>query len=457
MTLKKRLLNNGFAAVFQKGIRILDQLVLVPFFITAWGAAYYGEWLTLTIIPSVIAFSDLGFGTAAANSFVLSYAAGDKQKAADISKSGMYIITIMILAAMLLSVLGIFVLDYYNVFDKSLINGKEAKIAVSILIFVRLLSFYDQLIESYFRSAQKAALNINILTIKSALNLGAGLCMLLLGYGVVEFALSQLSVTLVFNIFYWIKGKQVLGLYKEYQGKKDKVIIKSITRKSLGYLMSPVWQAIYFQGTTFVVRIILGPEAVAAFNTVRTLSRSLNQLFFIVKTAVFPELQFEIGKENWKTAQRVFRVSLLGVLSMSLLGFVLLALFGLWFYAIWTQNELEVPKAMWYIFIAGMVFNALWWTAEMVFGVVNKPYKMAIYGVVAAIFSVLFSYILSIQYGLVGAAIGNVSLDIILVLLVVPNACNLMRISVKDLFLNGVADFQTLFNQLSYKLQDLKN
>ena len=74
MTLKKRLLKNGLASVFQKGVRVLEQLFLVPFFITAWGAAYYGEWLTLTIIPSVIAFSDLGFGTASANSFVLSYA-----------------------------------------------------------------------------------------------------------------------------------------------------------------------------------------------------------------------------------------------------------------------------------------------------------------------------------------------------------------------------------------------
>ena len=457
MTLKKRLLNNGFAAVFQKGIRILDQLFLVPFFITYWGAAYYGEWLTLTIIPSVIAFSDLGFGTAAANSFVLNYASGDKQKAADISKSGIYIITVMILAAMLISILGILVLDHYNIFDKSLIDSKEAQIAVSILIFVRLLNFYDQLVEAYFRSAQKAAMNINLLTIKAALNLLAGLCMLLMGYGVIEFALSQLVVTLVFNAYYWTKGRQVLGLFKEYKGKKDKVVLKAITTKGLSYLMSPVWQAIYFQGTTFVVRIVLGPEAVAVFNTVRTLSRSLNQLLFMVKTTVFPELQYEIGQNNLKTAQRVFRVSLLSVLALSFIGFVLLALFGLWFYSIWTQNELEVPRTIWYIFIAGMVFNALWWTAEMVFGVVNKPYKMALYGVVVALISVLLSYVFSIQFGLLGAAIGNVSLDIILVLLVVPKACSLMRMSTKELFLNGIADFQTLYGQLSYKLQALRN
>ncbi|MDO6471530.1 lipopolysaccharide biosynthesis protein [Maribacter sp. 1_MG-2023] len=457
MSLRKRLLKNGIASVFQKGVRILDQLLLVPFFITSWGSAYYGEWLTLTIIPSVIAFSDLGFGTAAANSFVLSFAAGDKQKAADISKTGMYVITAMIIAAMVLSFVGILVLDHFQIFDKSLINSQDAKIAVSILIFVRLLNFYDQLIESYFRSAQKAALNINFLTIKSTLNLLAGLCVLLLGYGVVEFALSQLTVTILFNIFYWIKGRQILGLFKTFRGKKDKIILKSITRKGLGYLMSPVWQVVYFQGTTFVVRIVLGPEAVAAFNTVRTLSRSLNQLLFMVKTAVFPELQFEIGRGNWKTAQRVFRVSVTGILSLSIISFIFLAIFGLWFYNIWTQNELEIPKAMWYIFTAGMVFNALWWTAEMVFGVVNKPYKMALYGVIVAITSVLLSYFLSKQYGLVGAAIGSISLDFILVLLVIPYACRLMQMTVKDLFLKGMSELQELLSQLNYKFQEFKN
>jgi len=456
MSLKKRLLNNGLASVFQKGVRVLEELFLVPFFISTWGAAYYGEWLTLTIIPSVIAFSDLGFGTAAANSFVLSYAAGDKQKAADINKTGIYIITIMVLVAMLISIIAIFVLDYFHVFDKSLIDSQEAVLAVSILILARLLNFYSQLFQAYYRSSQKAALSINLLSVKAALNLGVGLCVLLLGYGVVEFAISQLVVILVFNIFYWAKGKQVLGLFTEYKGRKNKEILKSITKKGLGYLMTPVWQAIYFQGTTFVVRIVLGPEAVAIFNTVRTLSRSLNQLFFMVKSTVFPELQFEIGKENWKTAQKIYRLSMLGVFLMSAIGFIFLAFFGLWFYKIWTHNELELPSSMWYIFISGMLLNSLWWTTEMVFGAVNKPYMMAKFGVGGAIVSVLLTYVLSNQLGITGAAIGAVSLDFILVLLIVPYGCKLMKMSVKELFSHGLFDFKTLIHQFKHKIQNLK-
>lgn len=256
MSLKNRILSNGLASILQKLIRVLEQLFLVPFFITAWGAAYYGEWLTLTIIPSVIAFSDLGFGTASANSFVLNYAAGKKQVASNINRTGMTIISIMVISAMLISGLVIFVLNYFQVFEKSLINKHEAIIAVTILILARLLNFYTQLIEAYYRSVQRASLSINLLTIKASLNLGLGLIVLLLGYGVIEFALSQLIVIFFFNIFYYLKGKQILSLAHEYHGIYDNSIKKEIIQKGLSYLMSPVWQVIYFQGTTFVVRIV---------------------------------------------------------------------------------------------------------------------------------------------------------------------------------------------------------
>jgi len=50
LSLKKNLLKNGLASAVQKIIKIAEQLLLVPFFISAWGAAYYGEWLTLPLL-----------------------------------------------------------------------------------------------------------------------------------------------------------------------------------------------------------------------------------------------------------------------------------------------------------------------------------------------------------------------------------------------------------------------
>tara|TARA_R110002126_G_scaffold90468_2_gene215646 strand:- start:2242 stop:3615 length:1374 start_codon:yes stop_codon:yes gene_type:complete len=456
MTLKKRLLNNGIASIFQKVVRVLEQLFLVPFFITAWGAAYYGEWLTLTIIPSVMAFSNLGFGSAAGNSFVLTFTADDKQKAANISKTGMYIITIMVLIAIAISAVVILILDYFHVFNKSLIDGKEAIIAVSIMILSQLLMFYLQLFEAFYRAAQKAALSINLITTKSAASIGFGLLVLLLGYGIVEFAISQLLVTVFFIIFYGFKGRQILGLHKTFKGVNDKVILKSITSKGLSYLMLPMWQIIYFQGTTFVVRIVLGAEAVAIFNTTRTLSRSVNQILYMIEPTVFPELQNQIGKANWKMAQKIFRISLIGVFLISLIGFIGLALFGLWFYNIWTQNQLEVPTTMWYIMISAMLFNAIWYITEMVFRAFNEPKLMGWFGMGSALISVLLTYLLSNYMGIVGAALGAVLLDVILVVLVLPYGCKLLKFPLKDLISNGITDFQELYLILTHKIQSLK-
>jgi O-antigen/teichoic acid export membrane protein len=453
MTLKKNIFKNGIATSFQKLVRVFEQLFLVPFFISAWGAAYYGEWLTLTIIPTMLAFSDFGFGSAAANSFVLKYTSGDRKSAANIYKSGFLIISSTILLGSLFSLGIMYILDNFNVFDKSLIDKNSAITAVFILIFVQLIRFYIQLYNAFFIAARKASISINLLTLSSFLKIIGGAFILLKGYGIVEFALSQLIVVISFLIIYIFKAISVLKLDKEYKGQVEKKYVKSILQKGLGYLMSPMWQAIYFQGTTFVVRIVLGAEAVAVFNTVRTLSRSVNQLFDMVNSSVFPELQYEIGVGNKEKAHKLFRVSVLTVFVIALIGAVFLFLFGLWFYNFWTNNELVVPKTMWYLFVVGILFNALWWNAAMVFRATNKPYFLAIVGVASASVSVLCSYYLAKPYGLNGVAFGSLILDVLMAIVILPYSCKLIGMNINDFFTKGIVDFSSLLNQLKSKLK----
>ena len=158
MSVTKGVLNNGLATIVQRVVRILEQLLLIPFFLTSWGAAYYGEWLTLSIIPSVLAFSDLGFGSAVSNSFVLAYAAGEKQRAANLRKTGFWIITGSVFLGSIITAIVMFAGKEMHLFDKSLIDAKSAIIAVSLMMTSKLTGFYSQLAEGFFRGARKAAL-----------------------------------------------------------------------------------------------------------------------------------------------------------------------------------------------------------------------------------------------------------------------------------------------------------
>lgn len=451
MSILSNVLKNGLGNFLRKVVRTFEQLLLVPFFITSWGAEYYGEWLTLTIVPTILSLSDFGFSTAAGNSFVLNYVSGKYQEAANINKTSILAISLIIIFSCIISLFVILGLNYYNVFDKSIIGKSDAIISVCVLIFARLTDFFTDLINSYFRAVRKASIGLNLFALKTALCLFFGFVILSLGYGVVEFAFSQFFVIIIFNIFLYFKGRKYVSFY-DAKAKFDYNSLKEIIRKGFGYLLFPVWNSIYFQGTTFVVRVVVGAEGVAIFNTTRTLARSINQIFSIINLSVFPEIQFELGAGNINNAQKLFRISMLSIIILGILGSVFLMLFGMDFYKFWTKNQLNVPVFMWYMFILGIFFNSFWSTSTVIFRANNDPYKFAFIGLVTACFSLLISYYLGLRYGLNGIAFGAVSLDIILAIFLLPLSTSALNMSLADLFLNISFDIHQFAGKIKNKL-----
>lgn len=452
MSIKKNLLKNGLASAFQKVIKIAEQLLLVPFFISAWGAAYYGEWLTLTIIPTIIGFSDLGFGTSACNFFILKYASDDKQGAANISKSGFLSVHIIVFATIIISSVIMILLNHFNIFDKSIIPKQDAILAIAFLMLARILGFYQPINEAYFRAARKAALSINLLSAYSVLNLIVGFVVLFSGQGIVIYAFSNLVVAIIYTLAYTFMARKTLPINKEFKGRLLKSDIRSIFHKGLGFLLLPVWQALFFQGTTFVVRLVLGPVAVTVFNTVRTLTRAVNQANAMVISSVLPELQYELGAGRFSQARKIFRFGLAIILSISLGGMLFLFLFGPWFYEVWTHKELNPPTMMWNMFIIGIVFSGAWWLASDVLIAANKPFEFTIAGTIAAAVAVLASYFLSLHFGLTGAAIGSLFLDVSLFLYVFPVSCKLIKQPILRLFYDLKEDYNEFMKKRGHKI-----
>jgi O-antigen/teichoic acid export membrane protein len=432
MSLKKNLFKNGVASMLQKIVLILQQLLLVPFFISAWGTEYYGEWLTISIIPSILALTNLGVGSSAANSFVLEYSSGNMKSAANIGVSGFFMITIVIIFGISISGLILHILNIYNIFEDSVIEKSDILWSISFITIAGLLNFYQQLYEGYFRAARKASMSINLLTIFTFTNLFVGFLVLKNGGGVLHFAFVNLLVSMIFNPIFGFLALKKLSISKDFKGSCNKQDIMKISKKGFGYLIHPTWQAIYFQGTTFIVRILLGAEAVALYNTVRTVMRSVSQFFSLVNVSVFPELQFEIGKGNMILARKIFRAALALVVVGAIFGMLFLGLFGQSLYSIWTNKSLIPPISMWFIFISGVFFNAIWWTSGMVYNAFNLPYKYAFAGLISSAISLMVTYFLCKYYGLVGGAIGSVILDVLMAIYIFPSSCKLMGQSISS-------------------------
>lgn len=432
MGVVKGIISNGFANIVQKLVRIADQLLLVPFFLTHWGGETYGEWLTLTIIPSVLAFSDLGIGSSVSNSFVLAYASGDKQKSANINKSGFLITSISVFLGVLLTALVVTICVRFNLFDKSHIQAHDAMFAVIFMMAAKLLSFFNQIVEGYFRAVRKAAMGSLMASGANILNVIVGLVVLHLGCSVATFAFSQFAVSLCFTTFYTIIGRRLIR-FDNCLGVVMKSDIIDLVKKGVGYMMTPIWQSVYFQGSTFVVRIVLGAESVAVFNTIRTVCRSVNQIFSVLNASIFPDLQYEYGRGNLPLVQKIFRISVISSFFVGLCGFIVLSLWGLELYCWWTQSILPVSQEVWLVFLVGILLNAVWWTSTVTYRMTNKPYHFAIASTITAFCSVALSYFLAIFFGLLGAAVGCTIFELVMALFVLPDSCKILKMQTSDI------------------------
>ncbi len=441
MSVKRNIALNALGQVGNRAIRILEQLLLVPFFLSNWGPEYYGEWLTISIIPSVLAFSDLGFGTAVSNNFVLAYSCGNLKKAANTYVTGLIITSLTVVLGVLLSVLVIFGGDMAGVLDKSIITADDIMVSLAFLMASRLMGFYMQLFEGFFRAKSKASFAYHLYTLEGALRIVAGIVSLVLHCNIVGYSLWQFLVALVFNIFFALYG---LSLIRDLpKGHLDKGIAISTLKKGFGFMLTPIWQSVYMQGSTFVVRIVLGPTTVAIFNTVRTVCKSINALFSIVNGSIFPEVQIAYGKKDFNLVKSIYIYAMQVVFIVSIIGLPFLFFFGPPLYGWWTHNELSVSKSVWFIFMLGIPLNALWWTAGTVFRAVNNPLRFSLFGFVASVTSTLVSYVLAYPFGITGAAVGFITMDFIMLLLTIPLSNKEVGVKARELL-----DFKYVYRKL---------
>jgi Na+-driven multidrug efflux pump len=165
-------------------------------------------------------------------------------------------------------------------------------------------------------------------------------------------------------------------------------------------------------------------------------------------------LQFEIGAGNLEKARKIFRISLGLVVVIALLGVLVLLFAGPLLYELWTRKALMPPTVMWNIFIVGIFFNAVWWVSAVVFQATNRPYDFAFAGVLSALLSLICSYFFSQIWGLTGAALGSLIMDLLLFVYVLPRSCMLvnqkLNILINDVYIDIVGFINKELNRRKY-------
>ena len=75
---RRRLSGTMGAQLFNQFVTLVTQLLLVPVLLAAWGIDRYAAWLLLSVVPTYLTLTDLGFTSVAKNEMTMNEARGDR-------------------------------------------------------------------------------------------------------------------------------------------------------------------------------------------------------------------------------------------------------------------------------------------------------------------------------------------------------------------------------------------
>jgi O-antigen/teichoic acid export membrane protein len=177
-------------------------------------------------------------------------------------------------------------------------------------------------------------------------------------------------------------------------------------RPAVSFMAFPLANALSFSGVTLLVGALLGPAAVAIFNTYRTLSRIAVQLTGMFSLALWPEFGRLFGLGGPKAVESLFRKSAwLGVAQSVGLSFVLYFI-SPWLLNLWTHGRIEFFPVLMMWMLAYATIGGIWHVPRVLLLSTNQHVDLAGWSIAAGVLAVLLTWLFAtaLQVNGVGVA-----------------------------------------------------
>ena len=382
--LRRRLRNSVGANVYNQGITIVVQLVGVPILLHAWGVQLYGEWLILFAIPAYLSVADLGFSQSAGNDMTARVARGDRAGALSVFQSLGVLVYLISAIGLLLSAALLWHLPLERWFSLSAMGGDEARWTLWLLAAGVFIGLADGVTHAGFRAGGDYALHVGLHSTARLAQFAGVWVAALAGGGPLAAAAAFLGVralaTPAFTMLLLYRHRWLSLGFVHARARE----LRNLFMPALANTALPLAHALNVQGMVLVVGAVLGPLAVVAFSTLRTLARLALQLVLSVSHAAEPELATAYGANNRILLESLFVHTLRAGLWLALVASAGLALFGNLILDVWTHGKVAMDAVLFAWLLASAVASVLWYGALIVLKAANSHLRAAILFVVAS-------------------------------------------------------------------------
>lgn len=425
MRVKVALLRNALAGGATHISSTLYRLIQVPIFLSALGVEEYGHWLVLTSFPSLLMLANLGFGSVAANDMSMDSAAGNNERARVVFSTSLALMVLISLAgsAIILGVAPFIPWESFIGVDKS----RHAELTTTINLFAIgvLASFSYEVFGGRFRCARKTHIAMVLMGVRPWLELLSIVLVLQYSTRFDHISMAILASSLLYLLLYQLLSWRAMPTMVFSFSAILPEQFRRLFRKGFSFQALGVGNAILAQGNLLVVQAVLGPAAVVLFGTARTLVGSVIQAMGMVNQITLSEFSYLMGKGDLVRAARLHHIGSMISYTMALLGTIFLATAGQSLYSLWTGSVIEIPQHLLLLFLLPVPFTAVYACSCTIHAACNQLEGLAVRYLLGTALSLVACYILSSYFGIEGAAISIVFVNLVSMHYVLKHALRL--------------------------------
>lgn len=365
------------------------QLGQVPILLAYLGAETYGEFIALVAIPAFFVLFDGGLLGASSTHMLHLLASGDDRGAARVSRATVTVV-IMIVSTLativaLISTIWKPLLSHYDV------EG-SATLVFALYSSFALLNFFTSTIEGALRAAGHYPFGWTFTATARLVEFAAAATSLAL-----TGSLAVFCATLVFTrasaiVVFYIAARRRAPWFRMRPGPRALEALRPIRSGMAGTFLQPIANVALASGPVLVVSAALGPSAVVAYSTSRTLVNTQRQVASIVLNARLPGLTTKLAQGHYSAARALYGAAVRSVAVLTLATTVGLVLLGDTVLVIWTGGVVSDSRPLVYLLILASVVEVAWLCTASWFVARNLHFRITSGYLAAAIITVLATW-----------------------------------------------------------------
>lgn len=418
----KRVGTGAGSSALGQAILAGQAILLVPFFLRAWGANGYGHWLALTAFVSYISLLDLGGQNYIGNLLAMSHARSDEESFRNTLSEGVSLFLLIGVSG--LSILISLILIFLNLSIPGMertLTGWEAGVLALLGSQFLMLNIPAGVYVTVYRSA--GLFTRGQMLGNTIRGLGIIFYALLLYWMVtpLAYAAGMVGVGAIHTfVVVWDTRRHIpacRGIHLSLrQARKGWIHLKG----ALYFWVLSLSQAIKHQGVLLVLAAAASPAVVALYATHRTLVNISGYVGTLVQGPLLPELSFLWAQQRRSHLTHTCFITIRGVLFATGMVAILLWLLAPLAYPAWTGRQLQLHSVLLALLLSQGVLAGGWKTASWGLLATNHHRPIAAWTFVNSVFSIGLAVLLGREYGVIGVALAVLVGDMLFGLVIFP-------------------------------------